>query len=128
MRLEYLPDGSPDCPLIRLYDFDSKQAEIFRERILALAAGSQDAIVVDELPQVEAIDACRLVFKVSRGDRGILRFGAHNQFECLLTQVSWEQVAGLTEPFCEAGDHRGYFQWLDETSNISLLFSTDGHW
>ena len=128
MRLEYLADRSADCPLIRLYDFDSKQADVFRNYVLALADGSRDTVAVHELPLVESIEACRLVFKVSSGDRGVVKIGPQNRFDCLLTPASWRQVADLMEPFCEAGDRRGYFQWLDETSNISLLFSPDGHW
>jgi len=45
----------------------------------------------------------------------------------MLSQETWEQIAGLIESFCKSGGLSGY-QWLDETSDISLLLSPDGSW
>ena len=37
MKLEFLANGSPDCPLIRIYEFNSKEAYKLRRIALQLA-------------------------------------------------------------------------------------------
>jgi hypothetical protein len=127
MRLEYLPDGSLDCPLIRLYDFDAATATRLLQLVTSLSDGSMDRIVLDERQEITSVDGCKLVLVVSGSDHGVVRTETSNEFECVLTQTSWANVAGLIEPFCEAGMSSG-FQWLDQTSDISLLLSPDGLW
>jgi len=51
MRLEYLPDGSPDCPLIRLYDFDHHTVIVFRRLVTELRNGSRRELLVHDLPR-----------------------------------------------------------------------------
>jgi hypothetical protein len=128
MRLEFLPDGSPDCPILRIFDFDSVGADFLRRHVISLADGDLTVIFVHEFTIVEAIDGCRLVLKASDADLGVVKISVDNEFECLLTEATWTQVAALMEPFCVPVDHRGTFQWLDETSDISFLFSPDGMW
>lgn len=126
MRLEYLPDGSLDCPLIRLYDFDAAAATHLLRLVASLSDGSVGRIVLDERQEITLVDGCKLALVAGGSDHGVVRMAA-NQFECVLTPASWANVAGLIEPFCEPGVSNS-FQWLDETSDISLLLSPDGLW
>ena len=128
MKLEYLSDGSPECPLVRIYDFDSVAAEFLRRHIVGLTEGSLTVVAVHEFSTVQPIGGCQLLFKINDVDRGVIQLGTTTEFECLLTRTSWRQVAGLMEPFCTPVGHPGSHQWLDETSDISLLFSPDGQW
>jgi len=127
MRLEYLPDGSLDCPLIRLYDFDAAAATRLLRLVISLSDGSVGRIILDERQEITVVDGCKLALVAAGSDYGVVKMESSNQFECVLTPASWANVAGLIEPFCEPGASNG-FQWLDETSGISLLLSVDGLW
>ena len=52
MWLEYLPDGSPDCPLIRLYNFTMSEARGLWDGVSVLAFGRTQRLTVHELPGV----------------------------------------------------------------------------
>ena len=127
MKLEYLPDGSLDCPLIRLYDFGANEATKLRQYVNKLANGSSNKYALHHLDFIQSIDDCQLDFVVGEKDKGILTTTMANQFICVLSQESWEWVGELIEPFCQIARSNTY-QWLDETSNISLLFSPSGYW
>jgi hypothetical protein len=127
VRLEYLPDGSPDCPLIRLYDFDHRTVGVLRHCVTELRNGARRELAVHDLPDVEAVDGCRLVFEVGMGNLGVIRSGSSNSFRCVLTEAGWENVAHLMEPFCEPVQ-AGNFQWLSDEGKISLLLSVNGQW
>jgi hypothetical protein len=125
MKIEFLPDGSPDCPLIRLYAFDRAEAVRLREIANTLASGSQQAISLHEEPGMEPIGGCQLDLCLGRQDSGIVR-KAPLKFACVLTADGWRDVAFLVQPFCET--QSGGFQWLNEVGEMSLLLSRDGNW
>ena len=127
MRLEYLPDGAPDCPLIRLYDFDRRAVATLRNLVAELADGSRSEILVHELPSIEPLNGCQLALELGKRDLGVIPGQRPNSFRCVLTDSTWEGVAELIEPFCESQQIAG-FQWLSHDGRISLLLSTDGQW
>ncbi len=126
MKLQFLPDGSPDCPLIRLYDFEA--ADVLRLKGLfdSLAAGSRTEISLHEQQDIEPVDGCQLNLRVGNGDTGIVQKGPFT-FECDLTPARWADVASLTEPFGEAAEASTY-QWLNNDGQISILLSPNGMW
>ncbi|WP_165246522.1 hypothetical protein [Paludisphaera soli] len=124
MKLEFLPDGSDDCPLVRVFDFRPEEAAGMLTALGALASGERETIAVHEWPGVEAVDGCRLVLRVGPGDRGVIRLRDAG-FECVLSQSGWDQVAGLVEPFSQGG--AGY-QWLVRSGDASWLISRSGLW
>jgi len=65
MKLQFLADGSPDCPLIRLYDFQATDAVKLKELFDRLADGSPN-IPLHEQKGIESVDGCRLNLRVSR--------------------------------------------------------------
>jgi hypothetical protein len=127
MRLEYLPDGSLESPLIRLYDFDAGEAACLLGLVTALSLGSMSRVELEERKEIISVDGCKLALVASTSDKGVVTMNKFSQFECILTRASWANVAGLIEPFCEPG-LPNRFQWLDETSDISLLLSPSGLW
>lgn len=127
MKLEYIADGSPYCPLIRLYEFTDIETAGLRTKVAELAQGSSISIALHDLNFVTPIGDCELVLIVADDDQGILASDSDSLFMCMLSQETWEQIAGLIESFCKSGGLSGY-QWLDETSDISLLLSPDGSW
>ncbi len=126
MKLQFLPDGSPDCPLIRLYDFEAADALRLKELFDCLATGSRTSISLHEQKGIEPVDGCQLILRVGKGDTGIVQKGPFT-FECDLTPAGWADVALLIEPFCEAAEANTY-QWLNEDGQISLLLSPAGTW
>lgn len=128
MRLEYLASGSPDCPLIRLYDFQPSEAAALLAAIGTLAASSAERIEVHQLPFAESVGGCELALTRRIRDIAVVRGSLHNQFECGFTAETWDNVAGLLEPFSQGA---GGFQWLagapGETA-LLLSASATGEW
>jgi hypothetical protein len=128
MKLEYLQEGSSDCPLIRLYDFTITEAEQLRDIINQLATGTNQNIVLHDLSWVESIGNCRLTFRLQSWDQAVVRRKGKdkNNFECGFTAGTWCNIEGLVEPFTK-GD--AGFQWLAGTpGEAAILISCDGTW
>jgi hypothetical protein len=126
MKLDYLPDGSPDCPLIRLYAFMPAEAKQLLAVAQSLANGDEQRIDVHRLPFVEAANGYKLTFVTQSWDGAVVRRDEPSEFECGLTRSTWENVAALIEPFKEGATG---FQWLaDEPGEAALLLSQSGQW
>jgi hypothetical protein len=123
MKLEFIPD----YPLIRLYAFTCEDVMRLHAKVTQLADGRADSAEVHAIPKVESVGGCLLTLKNGPKDRGVAPVSQPADLECVLRQHMWEQVAGLIEPFCRSAqlDH---YQWLDKTSEISLLLSVTGTW
>lgn len=126
VKIEFLPEGSNDCPLIRLFDFEPSEGKRLVGILSQLADGSLQSVALTEIPGFEPVAGCCLVLRVGEKNHGIFAKGS-GSFECILERSRWEQVVGLAEPFCSSSAG-GNFQWLDETSSISLLISPTGRW
>ncbi len=84
-----------------------------------------ERVAVHELPWVAAVGGCELVFCLRVWDQAVVRLGPA-AFACGFTTGTWDNVAGLVEPF--AADGRGY-QWLAGVpGEASLLLSASGEW
>ncbi len=125
--MEFLSDGSPDCPLLRLYDFDASHACELQLLLLALADGTKSNVPLQETLAADAVGGCILVLQTVDTDQGIVWDGSVGMFFCRLHRSSWREVAGRAAPFC-ISSKVGQYQWLDETSSISWLLSPDGSW
>lgn len=123
MQAEFLPDGAPDCPILRLFGFQAAEIARLQALCLNLANGSARQA---EVP-AELVNGCRLTLSVGHMSQGVVRSDQHGLFECILTSERWEEAATMLAPFCRSKD-KSCFQWLDETSEISLLVSQSGQW
>jgi hypothetical protein len=63
MKLEFLADGAPDCPLIRLFDFKNEEAARLKSILESLSNGSADNIALRELAGFEQINPCRIYLR-----------------------------------------------------------------
>jgi hypothetical protein len=128
MKLEYLADGSPDCPLIRLYDFTQVEAGRLLDVLTDLAADRCEQVPVHKLPWVQPLGDCHLTFRVGSWDQAVVRKAGILDFACGFTNGTWDNVAALVEPFAGGA---GGFQWLagvpGETA-LLLTSSTSGQW
>jgi hypothetical protein len=126
MKLEYLATGSPDCPLIRLYDFTPEEARQLLASVTALASGAVAQVEVHRLPFVEAVGPSRLALVRHSWDQAVVRRPGPAEFECGFTASTWDNVAGLIEPFAEGA---GGFQWLAGVpGEAALVLTTTGQW
>jgi hypothetical protein len=126
MKLEYLARGSADCPLIRLYDFTPVEAGKLHAAIADLTRGSCEEVEIHRQPWIEPLRSCSLSFGVCARDQGLLLKSPPANFECRFTAGTWDNVAGLVEPFTEGAIG---FQWLAGILGAGrLLLSVDGFW
>ena len=125
MKLEFLESGSPDCPLIRLYEFTSREAYQLRRVALQLARSKEITVRLHEQPNVVAIDGCKLTLQQGKKDRGVSEISSLN-FECVFSKAGWLQVADLIRRFSRSAANG--FQWLSETRKVKILLSCDGKW
>jgi hypothetical protein len=125
MKLDYLADGSPNCPLLRLYDFTPVEAGRLRAAVSELANEVTGEVDVHRLPFVDAVDEIRLTLVRMSRELGLSRV-ASQEFECGFTANTWDNVAGLIEPFATSAQG---FQWLVELpGETGLLLSASGQW
>lgn len=125
MKLEFLPSGSPDCPLLRLFDFDCVQVTQFRDLCLQLAVGQRETFAMPHDFPVDPTAGYQLKMKCADTPNGIRQISS-SAFECVLTRTDWDNIAWLVDPFCQS-EREGY-QWLVKTGRISLLLSHDETW
>lgn len=126
MKLDHISNGSPDAPLIRLFDFTPAEAGALHAAILELATGMVEKVSVHDLPFVESLAGCRLKLIHTTWDQAVIGRGHANDFICGLTADSWDHLAGLIEPF--AADASGC-QWLTSVpGEATILLSRSGHW
>jgi hypothetical protein len=121
MKLEFLEGGSPDCPLIRLHEFNAKEAYHLRRTALQLARGWEPTVFFHEQPGVISIGGCQLALHQGEKNHGVSELGSL-KFKWVLSKAGWLQVAGLIRPFSR-GAMKGW-QWLSETGKAKLLFFT----
>ena len=125
MKLDYLPADSPHSPLVRLYDFTLPEARQLLLAILELANGTSE-----ESPSMNcrgsspwAVVSC---FSVSGAGTAPVLTCEPATFECGFTMETWDNVAGLIEPFAQGS---AGFQWLAQVpGEAALLLSWDGRW
>jgi hypothetical protein len=132
LKLEFLDDISDGGKypwadpnqLVRLYDFDQREAIKFRESIITLIETGA-TVDVSALDFIESLN-CQLTLSISLTNDGIATADKLH-FICKLTKDTYKNVAYLLEPFCEMGLD-GY-QWMyDLDTSIDFLFSPGGTW
>jgi hypothetical protein len=126
MKLEYLPSGAADSPLVRLYAFTTIDAGHFHRAVGALASGEIRRVEVHALPYVESVAGCRLTLCRRDWDQAVTRTSEQAEFECGFTGGTWNNVAGLIQPFTREATGS---QWLAESpGEAALLLSSSGQW
>src|SRR5437879_12497116 len=75
MKIEFLKSGSPDCPLIRLYEFKPSEAQALRRIALQLARGRIQRVPLHNEQGILAIGGCQLALSREERDRGVFETG-----------------------------------------------------
>lgn len=133
MNLEFLPDGSPDCPLIIFSWSVPEGAEQLRGALRGLASSSETAVEIHALPFISPVDGCQLSAHAAKEDVGARPLeNAGNRFTWSLTRRSWQNALDLlgtmTRQDVRADANGCRFQWLDDAGGIDVLISTHRSW
>ena len=117
MKIEYISNGSPDCPLVQISETskDDIQKLLTAWEKLSERAGETIELKNNNL---------QLICKSGKKDIGLKQI-TNDTFECILGCETWLQVHGLTEPFLKS---QTGFQWLSVEGPIKLLLSPHGGW
>lgn len=122
MKLDYLKDGSADCPLLRLYEFNRSEAVRLHGLFNELATGKRTSV---KLEMATSVDGTQLTLARGARDRDIAET-CPRHFLLELSAEGWQPAADFVVPFTEGG--QGY-QWLTpQTRGIQLLCSQGGDW
>jgi hypothetical protein len=124
MKIEYLAEGSPDCPLIRLFSYTATEFEQLRRAFQALATGLLQRVSLEQILPVENPGGILLEF-VRSTDTGIVK-RSQQTFAMELSSEGWITVVELAESVSEPSS-AGH-QWLTQAGRIQLLLSPDGSW
>jgi hypothetical protein len=119
MKLSFVAEGSPDCPILMLRDFTRAEAGRLRRLAGALADGRRTSEKLD----ADSEEGLTLQLVVADRDLGIPQSLPH--FTCALRKASWSNIEGLLEPFADGFPG---FQWLSDFGEVRWLMSRTGAW
>jgi hypothetical protein len=122
MKIEYV-DNSTNGAFLRLFDFSQAEANELKNLLQDLADGKVDQVPVHEHCKVNPNDNAHLTFQKDGTNKGIHRQGS--EFICSSSNDGLYNIIELLDSFAlHAIEHTNKgFQWMDETSDISLLIS-----
>lgn len=125
LTIEHLSDGSDDCPLIRLFDFESADVIALHAVCLALAEQRVSEVSLDSQPWVRAIGDCRLTLRAGPANRRV-RIPPNGQpFILEQDAEAWREVSDKLAPLVA---DQSSFQWLTTQGDVKLLISRTGRW
>jgi hypothetical protein len=124
MRVEYVHSGAGDAPLLRLFNFTRADLADLIAAFRTLAATGIDLRLAPG-DFLTGLNMRTLNARTSDEDLGIVPL-EQGIFDWILTPESWRDVADRAGALAPS-DPEAY-QWLDESSSISVLLSQTGEW
>lgn len=125
MRLEFLPDGADECPLLRFCRWRDHDVTRLRQCAEQLAAGQTRQIKIHTLPFIEPVGDISFTWMADPWDRGVSLPNDRRSFVMQLPAESWAGVASIIRPFER---NRAGFDWLLPVTEVSVLLSWSGQW
>ncbi len=120
MEIDYIENfNGLDENLVRLYNFDKKEANKFRDLLEETVINKKQKLNLAEVDFIEARN-CNLIFGLFKSDEGILTKD-NETFFCILTLESFKNMVKLIEPFC-VKESRGHQYLYDVDTPTDLLF------
>jgi hypothetical protein len=120
MRLEFLPDGADECPLLRLYGWGDGEVSLLRAAAERLATHAERVIAVHQMPFVAIVGGITFTWTADPWDRGVLLPDDQRSFVMRLPAEVWADVAEIIRPF--ERDVVG-FNWLLPVTEVRVLLS-----
>ena len=125
MKLEYLADGSADCPLLRLFEFSRAEIRRLRDACQQLANRESHAWALHVQPWVAPVGGCEFTWRLSSRDEPVRTLEDGRTFELAQSAEAWLEMSDLLAPFM---DSVAGYQWLVQGSGVNVLISHDGKW
>jgi len=126
MTIDYIPDINPYGEnVVRLYDFDSVEAERFRKALHQVVLVEKQPLDLMTLLFMKARNA-NLILRIAEEDEGITTENGH-EFYCDLTLTAYERMEALITPFCHK-ETVAYQILTDIDEPTDLLFAPAGVW
>ena len=128
IRIEFIPDGSDDAPLVLIWGYDIPATRELFHAIRAIRDGREQEISFHKLPRFEGVGGIELFAQMSDTGVGITQRPGKAVLDWRLSDEKWQRVEDLLAPFCDRYSAPGPFQWLDASGTISVIFSTGRGW
>jgi hypothetical protein len=128
IRIEFIPDGSDDAPLILIWGYDIHATRDLFHSIRALRDGREQEIAIHKLPRFAGVGGVEVFAQMSATDAGVTKRREGTVFDWRLSDEEWQKVEDLLAPFCDRYAAPGPFQWLNDSGKISVVFSTGRGW
>lgn len=125
MKIEFLPEGSPDCPLIRIFQFQREEVEALRAACRELAEGKRTEFILHEQPWIDAVGECAFIWKAGTKDMGVRLPPPGDPFVLIFSDEGWREVEDKLLPFADSSPE---FNWLTDGGEVEVLISNDGSW
>tara|TARA_R110002074_G_scaffold400670_1_gene596664 strand:- start:434 stop:817 length:384 start_codon:yes stop_codon:yes gene_type:complete len=120
MEIDYIENfNGLDENLVRLYNFDQKEANKFRDLLEEIVINKKQRLNLAEVDFIEPRN-CNLIFGLFKSDEGILTKD-NETFFCILTLESFKNMVKLIEPFC-VKESRAHQYLYDVDTPTDLLF------
>jgi hypothetical protein len=128
IKIEFFQDGSDDAPLILIWGYDISATRELFHAFRSSCDGQEQEIAIHKLAQFCGVDGLELYAHISDTEDGLTRRQGNLVFDWNLSHLGWQRVGSLLSPFCDRVAAPGSFQWLDDSSKISVIFSTERGW
>lgn len=128
MKIEYLLEGSPDCPLVRLFSAESPQLHDLLSVFADLAGGRSQTVELLDIPGFEGVNLSGFRLRSSGKAEGVTMKGS----QCIWSESPerWDDIYNLLVPFANpSSSASGRYQWLRQ-GKLRILFcdSHEGCW
>lgn len=123
LKVDFFADGSEDCPILQI---SGTNLETSRELFHAIRPMRDSLVGSFALHEVQGFEDCgnpEFIFAMSGTDIGVERCPQTEGFRCSLSFEGWTLVEDLLASFCRRNSTATGYQWLNESSDISLLYS-----
>jgi hypothetical protein len=130
MKLEYIPDGSPDAPLIRFYAFDESEVAWLRQCFVDIKDERREIIALHEQNFIESIGATKFWIALHENrledENAVVATSEKDlMFTWMMTKEQWNETIELLDAYTPTSHT---FQWLTDDLGIQVLLSQRGGW
>jgi len=128
MNIEFVPDGTHDCPAILFYDCPSDGANSLINIFRSLAEKKDMQVELGKLAGVTLVGNLKLFATNSKGDVGVERVSTA-VFRWCRDREGWLEATELAEPVAHSEPSEGTrFQYLERNGEVNVIFSTGREW
>jgi len=128
MRMEFVQDGSHDCPALLFYGCPSAGAEALISAFRLLAEGPQTEVALHDLSDVHPVGDIQVFATNASGQTGVKQLSLP-VFHWRKDREGWLEAVELAGPVAHSDPSEGgSFQYLERYGRVNILISTGQGW